>query len=352
MYTKLWEAIIHNPLITKDNFRDCSTPHEPDGQDYLVAKYHNPRVAVIIPHHNYSDCIGEALVSVQQQSHGNFTCLIVDDCSDDAQFRAVQAEVAGLADSRFKLVRNAENLGQILSAYRGIDEIDEDFVAILDPDDRYTPHFLKRMLALHLNPLIFCPLVCCDEFLLRIGGGITGATYKTDGLDLLQTETGAAEKLTFQEHGFHRYFAPTEPGWHWTSTSAMVFRTAALKLLKPQKRLAYKRSVDAYCAYGAHMLGGSIFLREPLVYRGMHGANSYLDDGLFSMFKNKAKRSFVNVSTIARFDAVEAFLANGGMDLFDRGNVSVVIQAQFSGPELAQLIAAVPQVREILVGRG
>ena len=72
----------------------------------MVTKYHNPRVAVVITHYNYSDCIGEALVSVQQQTHANFTCLIVDDCSDDAHFRAVQDELASLADSRFKLVRN------------------------------------------------------------------------------------------------------------------------------------------------------------------------------------------------------------------------------------------------------
>jgi glycosyltransferase involved in cell wall biosynthesis len=139
--------------------------------EYAVKKYHTPRVAIIIPHYNYSELIGDALISVQQQTYSNFTCVVVDDCSTEAHYNAVAKEVTKLGDDRFKLVRNGENVGMVRSIYRGIDEIDAAFLAVLDPDDRYVPQFIARMLAVHLNPLIFCPMVSYDQYLLKIGDG-------------------------------------------------------------------------------------------------------------------------------------------------------------------------------------
>ena len=70
--------------------------------------------------------------------------MIVDDRSTEAHFSVASQEVAKLADDRFKLVRNAPNLGQIPSVYRGVEEIDAAFLAVLDPDDRYVPEFIAR----------------------------------------------------------------------------------------------------------------------------------------------------------------------------------------------------------------
>ena len=62
--------------------------------------------------------------------------------------------------------------------------------------------------------------------------------------------SGAAEieRQMFTEFGFHRYIPPIEEGWHSTTTSSMMFRTDALKLIKPNRKLAYKGHGDAYFA--------------------------------------------------------------------------------------------------------
>lgn len=323
----------------------------PSAKDYVVSKFHTPRVAVIIPHYNYSEFIGDALLSVQQQTYANFTCVIVDDCSTEAHFSVVSQEVAKLADDRFKLVRNPENLGQIPSVYRGIDEIDAAFMAVLDPDDRYAPEFIARMLAVHLNPLIFCPLVSCDQHLLKIGDGIITATQNERGLERLASGAAETERQMFEELGFHRYIPPIEAGWHWTTTSSMMFRTDALKLIKPNRKLEYKCHADAYLANGAHMLGGTMLLRQPLVYRGIHDSNDFIAPAIFSMFQKQGKPNAIFRSHMAKRDVIEAFLANGGLERFSVGNVQGVLQAQFSGTEIAKMIAEVPEMAEIFTAK-
>jgi glycosyltransferase involved in cell wall biosynthesis len=316
-------------------------------RDYVVHRYHTPRVAIIIPHYNYSGLIGDALLSVQQQTYGNFTCVVVDDHSTEAHFSVVAEEVTKLADDRFKLVRNGANLGQIPSIYRGMEEIDAAFLAILDPDDRYVPEFIARMIAVHLNPLIFCPIVSCDQHLLRIGDGIITATQNTNGLELMMTGAIATEQQSFSEFGFHRFIAPIETGWHWTTTSSMMFRTDALKLIRPKRNLAYKGHADAYFANGAHMMGGTMLLRAPLVYRGIHDDNDFIAQSIFTMFQRQYKANAVHQSDLAKRDVIEAFFANGGLEWFSAGNVKAVIEAQFTGAEFGKLIAEVAGVAKV-----
>ena len=320
----------------------------PLAQESVVSKFHTPRVGIVITHFNYAECIGDALLSVQQQTHANFTCVIVDDHSDEPQYDAVRREVAGLADDRFKLVRNAENLGQTPSFYRGLDEIDAAFVAVLDPDDRYVPEFIARMLAVHLNPRVFCPLVSCEQFLLKLGDGIITKTHYANGSRHLEGTAIRREQETFSEFGFHRFISPAENGSYGATTSSMFFRTDALKLIKPNRKLGYKRAVDAYLGNGAHMMGGTIVLREPLVYRGLHSNNSYISQFIFSMFQNRQGPRAKYVTDEVRRDVIEAFVQNGGLDYFSPSNFRDVILSQFQGEELAKLLAAVPRVAEVL----
>jgi glycosyltransferase involved in cell wall biosynthesis len=334
-------------MSTTVNVEQIKFPHSATTEP-VVRRYHTPHVTIVIPHYNYSEFIGDALLSVQQQTYTNFTCIAVDDSSTDEHFAVVSQEVAKLSDSRFKLVRNSENVGQIPSVYRGIDESDAAFVAVLDPDDRYAPEFLERMMKVHLNPLIFCPLVCCDQHLLRIGDGILTGSMRGSSLELLATGGVDAQDEMSRKFGFHRFVAPIETGWHWTSTSSMMFRTDALKLIRPTRKLQYKGHADDYFANGAHMMGGTILLQQPLVYRGLHQSNDFISNSIFSMFQRQANPNANFRSDLAKRDALQAFLANGGLELFSLGNIQSVIHAQFSGPEFASLLAEVPSVAQIL----
>lgn len=334
-------------MSTTANVEQIKFPHTTTTEP-VVKKYHTPRVTIVIPHYNYSEFIGDALLSVQQQTYTNFNCIVVDDCSTGDHFTVVTQEVAKLSDGRFRLVRNSENLGQIPSIYRGIEENDAAFTAVLDPDDRYAPEFLERMISVHLNPLIYCPLVCCDQHLLKIGDGITASSMKGSNLDSLASGALEAQDQMFQKFGFHRYIAPIETGWHWTSTSSMIFRTDALKLIRPNRKLEYKGHADDYLANGTHMLGGTMMLQQPLVYRGVHQSNDFISNSIFSIFQRQARPDANFRSDLAKRDAFEAFLANGGMELFSEENVLEVIKAQFTGNELNKLLAQVPSVAKLI----
>ena len=241
----------------------------PERQDSIVDKYHRPRVSVVVSHYNYSDFLFDALKSVQQQTYENFSCVVVDDFSKDHHFQSARESVGDLGDARFRIIRNASNSGQVQTFYHGIDEVESAFVSLLDPDDRYAPNFLECMLTAHLSSAIFCPLVCCEQHLTKSDGILT-SLQKHWGLSFFEQERAEREVRCFETNGFHRFVYPTENGWHWTTSSSMLFRTDALKLIRPKKKLTYNAHADAYCAQGAHMLGGTILLNKPLVYRGLH----------------------------------------------------------------------------------
>mgnify|MGYP000850505950 CR=1 FL=1 len=321
---------------------------KPNGHasDSHVSRYHSPPVTIVIPHYNYADLIGDALISVQQQTHKNLTCIIVDDHSEASQFEEVCRLVAEIGDSRFSLIRNEENMGMVHSIYRGLQLGGTSFVTVLDPDDRYAPTFIEKMLAVHLNKLVFCPLACCDQFLLKIGEGIITSTQNAGRFKAQDDEE--AENALYEKHGFHKFISPLEKGWHWTTTSSMMFRADALDLFRPTKTLAYKGYGDAFCAYGAHMLGGTLLLREPLVYRGLHGRNDFISRSVFSLWQRQYKDIAEPLTDSVKMDVAEAFLMNRGMQMFNTDSILDVLSSQFTEAELEQLAARVPNAKGLL----
>lgn len=243
------------------------------------AKWHKPLISVIVTHHNYSGHIEGALLSILDQTHDNWECVIVDDASDARHLAALETIVGTLACPKIKLIRLPQNLGQIPAFFAGLDATTGAFVCPLDPDDRYAPTFLAESLAAHLDPGLFCPVVCTDQYLLKGDGLIAATTGKRGSL-------AAMEPLCFTHARI--------PGWHWTSTSSLMLRRAALDYLRPHKpiitaRGLEKKALDAYLAPGAHRLGGTIFIRKPLVYRGLHAENSFIANNPFTSFQSSAR---------------------------------------------------------------
>jgi glycosyltransferase involved in cell wall biosynthesis len=314
----------------------------------IASAHHFPTVSIVIPHFNLSEFLEDALCAVQQQTHKNFFCTVVDDASSPEHAGRARDLVSSRADTRFRFVAVSQNRGMVHAIYRGIDEAPAAFTCVLDPDDRYAPEFLERMLAVHLNRVAFAALACCDQYLYQIGDGIITGTERTNGLETFATGADAAEQECFRSCGFHRFVTPLEAGWHWSSTSSMMFRTEALRLIRPGKELAYKGQGDDYCANGAHMLGGSLLLREPLVYRGLHDRNDFISRHVMSMWQRRQRDGAVPMSAIAKIDVVEAFFANDGLRYFDPLNIREVLLAQFEDDELGRLKAAVPVARELL----
>lgn len=286
---------------------------EPMSKTFDRAKWHKPLVSIIVTHHNYSAHLEDCLRSLLDQTHDNWECVVVDDGSDDTHRAIADLLVETLREPRIRFLGLEENAGQIPAFFAGLDVTSGEFVCALDPDDRYGETFLAEMVAAHLNPIRSAPLVSCEQMLLRnnqvISGVVTGhasacAESATEQPTMMQWDGQRWRLMSSSLRNFHA----ADAKWRWSSTSGMMFRRPALLATRPQGPIAYRRQLDAWIAPGAHMLGGSMFLNKALVYRGIHGGNSWLREDVWGHTQGARLPS---VGAQIRADVREAIIANG-----------------------------------------
>jgi glycosyltransferase involved in cell wall biosynthesis len=282
--------------------------------------WHKPLVSVIVTHHNYSHHIENALLSVLDQTYENWECLVVDDASESEHQVALEKIVKAIDCDRVRLISLPRNGGQISAFFSGLDATEGQYVCLLDPDDRYSETFLADALDGHFNEAVFCPLLCTEQKLLDEHGLVSGV-YGWRNLSMLPRAGNAFVVGDIQPRLL--YIPAEENGWHWTSTSAMMFRRSALSYLQPRKQLPYKGSADSYIAQGLHLLGGTLLLTKPLVYRMLHDDNAWIRKDIFSSLHDKKKTYGEERSRECLADVLEAISANGGAALLPRENRTV-----------------------------
>jgi len=96
---------------------------------------------ITIPLYNVENWIVSCLKSVMLQDYDNYECIVVDDNSSDDTYKKIKALVSD--NSKFKIVRNKENVGPLANAYRAVLEHstnlnDEDIIVLLDGDDFFS----------------------------------------------------------------------------------------------------------------------------------------------------------------------------------------------------------------------
>lgn len=98
--------------------------------------------SVVIPAHNASATIGEAVASVLAQTVLPAEILVVDDGSTD--------DTAALASQAHRLVRviRQDNAGPGAATTRGMSESRHALIATLDADDVWLPHKMEQQLSL------------------------------------------------------------------------------------------------------------------------------------------------------------------------------------------------------------
>ena len=102
-----------------------------------------PLVTVLLAVHDGEPYLRAALASVLGQTVPDFELLVVDDASGDG----TPEFLAGVEDSRVRVLRNDQQRGLAASLNRGLDEARGTYVARLDADDIAMPRRLERQLA-------------------------------------------------------------------------------------------------------------------------------------------------------------------------------------------------------------
>ena len=96
-----------------------------------MRKNDTPLVSVIMPVYNAEMYILDAISSVIQQTYSNWEFIIVEDCSTDN----TREILAGIKDSRIKILYNKKNSGIAYSTNKAITYSDGKYLALLDDDD-------------------------------------------------------------------------------------------------------------------------------------------------------------------------------------------------------------------------
>ncbi len=286
---------------------DLSMPER--GARLNRAAWHKPLISIIVTHQNYSEFVGDALASLLDQTHQNWECVVVDDASEAAHRERLEASISSISDTRISLHPLTQNVGQIHAFFAGHDRTSGDFVCLLDPDDRYAETFLEKALAAHLNETVICPIVSTDQYLMNERGIISGVLTRHK----LRHLQGIGQGLRLDSAPLDLHFIPSEVrGWHWATTSSMMFRRAALNYLRPHRPLGSKTGADSYLANGAHALGGSLFLKKPLVYRSLHENNTWIRKDIYATEQRQHRDdAFPGEEAILRVDAAEVLAHNG-----------------------------------------
>lgn len=102
-----------------------------------------PAVSVLMTTWNGAAFIGDSIASVLRQSFRNFELIVVDDGSTDDTARVL----AGIADPRLRVLRQAVNGGVVAARNAGFALARGRHVAMLDHDDLSLPERLARQVA-------------------------------------------------------------------------------------------------------------------------------------------------------------------------------------------------------------
>lgn len=128
-----------------------------------------PLVSFVVPCYNYARYLPDCLNSIFAQEGGyDFEIIVIDDGSTDS----TQAVLRTFADPRLRVITHPVNLGHAATINEGLSQARGQFIARIDPDDRYRPYFLSTVLPI-LEAFPEVGLVYGDAALINERGEIT-----------------------------------------------------------------------------------------------------------------------------------------------------------------------------------
>lgn len=103
-----------------------------------------PTVAILIPVYNRETLVVRAVESALAQTYKDIEVIVVDNCSTDGTYAAVQAIAE--RDARVKLFRNDENIGPVRNWLACAEKATAPYAKILFSDDLIAPTFVEKTL--------------------------------------------------------------------------------------------------------------------------------------------------------------------------------------------------------------
>jgi glycosyltransferase involved in cell wall biosynthesis len=100
-------------------------------------------ISFIVPCYNYAHYVPECLNSIFAQTGDfDFEIIVIDDASTDNTAEVIRS----FTDERIRVINHPTNLGHAKTINEGLLEARGEFIARIDPDDRYRPHFLAEVM--------------------------------------------------------------------------------------------------------------------------------------------------------------------------------------------------------------
>lgn len=103
-----------------------------------------PKFSVVISVYNKAGLVKETIKSVLQQSVQDFEIIIVNDGSTDGS----EAVITAIASPKITYLSLAKNKGAGAARNMGIKAATAEYIALLDGDDLWAPHYLAEITAL------------------------------------------------------------------------------------------------------------------------------------------------------------------------------------------------------------
>jgi glycosyltransferase involved in cell wall biosynthesis len=103
----------------------------------------NPLVSILIPAKNESAYLEDCLLSIQNQTYGNWECIVIDDHSEDDTFEIVRS--FSQTDPRFKVFIN-KGKGIIEALQLAYEKSSGEYISRMDADDVMTENRVEVLL--------------------------------------------------------------------------------------------------------------------------------------------------------------------------------------------------------------
>ncbi len=129
----------------------------------------SPQISFIVPCYNYARYLPDCLNSILgQEGDFDFEIIVIDDASTDNTLEVIRS----YSDPRIRVISHQVNLGHARTINEGLKEARGEFIARIDPDDRYRPYFLSAVVE-KLRSFPEVGMVYGDVALINEAGEIT-----------------------------------------------------------------------------------------------------------------------------------------------------------------------------------